>query len=97
MTDATRLPTPVTENWDWQTGGNCRRLDSAIFFHIDGLRGLVRQRREAQAKAICRTCPVLEACREHALEVKEPYGVWGGMGEAERRDIIKASKQGRRT
>jgi len=30
-------------------------------------------------------CPVLEECREHALSTREPYGVWGGMSEEERR------------
>ena len=26
-------------------------------------------------------------CRSHALEVREPYGVWGGLTEAEREDL----------
>ena len=30
------------------------------------------------------TCPVLAQCRAHALQVREPYGVWGGMTEDER-------------
>lgn len=29
--------------------------------------------------------PVLEECRSHALRTHEPYGVWGGMSEDERR------------
>ncbi len=31
------------------------------------------------------TCPVQLPCREHALASGESFGVWGGMGEAERR------------
>jgi WhiB family transcriptional regulator, redox-sensing transcriptional regulator len=27
---------------------------------------------------------VLARCREHALRVREPYGVWGAMTENER-------------
>jgi WhiB family redox-sensing transcriptional regulator len=27
---------------------------------------------------------VLVQCRAHALQVREPYGVWGGMTEDER-------------
>ena len=32
----------------------------------------------ARARAICRECPVMEACLEGALEREEPWGVWGG-------------------
>jgi WhiB family redox-sensing transcriptional regulator len=42
-------------------------------------------RREATAKAMCRDCPALLACRDHALTHGEVYGVWGGLGEQERR------------
>jgi WhiB family redox-sensing transcriptional regulator len=34
---------------------------------------------------------VIVACREHALSVREPYGVWGGMSEEERRAAYEAS------
>jgi WhiB family redox-sensing transcriptional regulator len=47
-----------------------------------------RQRREDAAKALCARCPVIEQCREHALRVQEPYGVWGGLSEAERHQMI---------
>lgn len=31
-----------------------------------------------QAKAMCRTCPIVEGCLAGALERAEPWGVWGG-------------------
>jgi WhiB family redox-sensing transcriptional regulator len=31
------------------------------------------------AKALCQTCPVVEACLAGALERHEPWGVWGGQ------------------
>ena len=37
-----------------------------------------------------RTCPVIEACLKHALSVREPYGVWGGMSEEERTRLLAA-------
>lgn len=40
--------------------------------------------REHAAKRICQRCPVIVECREWALRRREQYGVWGGMGEAER-------------
>lgn len=78
------LPGPNADLWDWQLQGACRGENSEVFYHPDGERGRSRQLRENRAKAICRNCPVIEACRAHALECNEPFGVWGGMTEAER-------------
>lgn len=36
------------------------------------------------AKALCRTCPVVNACATYALEAREIHGVWGALSEAER-------------
>lgn len=84
MADITRLPGPNADLWDWQLEAVCRNMDTSVFYHPDGERGVARERRVAQAKAICATCPVLVQCREHALTVREPYGVWGGLSEEER-------------
>jgi WhiB family redox-sensing transcriptional regulator len=89
MADIRRLPVPVTDIWDWQMRGACRGMDSGFFFHPEGERGPARANREARAKEVCRSCPVLEQCRRHALAVHEPYGVWGGLSEAEREEIIR--------
>lgn len=31
-----------------------------------------------QAKSLCTDCPLLQECRQGALEREEPWGVWGG-------------------
>jgi WhiB family transcriptional regulator, redox-sensing transcriptional regulator len=90
VADTHRLPVPVTDIWDWQMRGACRGMDSALFFHPEGERGRARAGREAHAKQICSSCPVLVRCRAHALAVHEPYGVWGGLSEAERDEIVRA-------
>jgi WhiB family transcriptional regulator, redox-sensing transcriptional regulator len=68
-------------------------MDSALFFHPAGERGPARASREVHAKRICSGCPVLSQCRAHALAVHEPYGVWGGLSESERDDIVRAEER----
>lgn len=89
MADTRRLPIPVTDVYDWQMDAACRGMDSALFFHPEGERGPARSGRDARAKQICAGCPVLAQCRAHALAVQEPYGVWGGLSEAERDLIVR--------
>jgi WhiB family transcriptional regulator, redox-sensing transcriptional regulator len=86
-----RLPGPVANLWEWQFDGSCRRESPDVFFHPDSERGPSRRNRDNAAKAVCLTCPVLQNCREHALQVHEPYGVWGGMTEHEREGKYVAS------
>jgi WhiB family redox-sensing transcriptional regulator len=78
------LPGSNADLWEWQVKGNCRGVDSSVFFCPDGERGRARAKRERQAKQLCHTCPVIAQCRAHALNVAEPYGVWGGLSESER-------------
>jgi WhiB family redox-sensing transcriptional regulator len=87
MTTICRLPGPSAQMWEWQFDGSCRRENPDIFFHPDGERGSARRNRDRAAKALCRDCPVLQNCRRHALQVREPYGVWGGMTEHEREEL----------
>jgi WhiB family redox-sensing transcriptional regulator len=35
---------------------------------------------------------VIEACRSHALTVREPYGVWGGLTEDERESFYSRGR-----
>jgi WhiB family redox-sensing transcriptional regulator len=71
----------------WQDNAACRGEDPDTFFHPEGERGPAREARERAAKAVCAACPVLAQCAAHALAVREPYGVWGGMSEDERRAL----------
>jgi WhiB family redox-sensing transcriptional regulator len=89
MAEISRLPIPVMEEWEWQYKGACRDLDPEMFFHPDGERGPRRRNRENAAKAVCASCPVIAACRAHALAVQEPYGIWGGLSEDDRTAILE--------
>jgi WhiB family redox-sensing transcriptional regulator len=93
MADYRRLPGPVEDHWTWQSRGACRGLQTAMFFHPDYERGSAREDRESQAKAICGRCPVLAQCRAHALQVNEPYGIWGGLSADERKGVLRAQRR----
>lgn len=84
MAEISRLPGPRADLWDWQVEGLCRDVGPETFFHPEGERGGARRRRDEAARALCLECPVIRECRAHALAVREPYGVWGGMTEDER-------------
>jgi WhiB family transcriptional regulator, redox-sensing transcriptional regulator len=88
MTDVSRLPGPIVEMWEWQLLAACRDVGDELFFHPEGERGPAKFAREASAKAICARCPVMERCAIHALSAREPYGVWGGMTEQEREEVL---------
>lgn len=92
MADFSRLPGPNADLWDWQLVAACRGVDSSLFFHPEGERGAARSAREAAAKEVCGRCPVRAECATHALTVREPYGVWGGLTEDEREEMMGRSR-----
>ena len=89
MAAISRLPMPIQETYEWQYLGACRGVDPETFFSPDAERGPRRRAREAAAKALCAVCPVITECLDHALTVREPYGVWGGMNINERDQLLK--------
>ncbi|MFF3006731.1 WhiB family transcriptional regulator [Kitasatospora sp. NPDC057940] len=88
MADNSRLPGAFSHLWDWQLRGLCREADNALFFHPLGERGAAQVAREEAAKAVCADCPVRLECRRHALQTREPYGVWGGLTEDDRQRLL---------
>jgi WhiB family redox-sensing transcriptional regulator len=39
---------------------------------------------------VCRICPVVAECQDYSMAIKEPYGIWGGLTETERRHAAKS-------
>jgi len=73
----------------WQLKAACRGPQAAVFFppaHAE--RREDRQERERAAKAICTTCSVRLACRDYSVRIREPHGIWGGLNELERKQLI---------
>jgi WhiB family redox-sensing transcriptional regulator len=73
----------------WQMNAACRGHDATLFFsptHVETKEE--KDLREARAKAVCRECPVRVQCLDASLEMREPYGIWGGLNETERRRLM---------
>ncbi|WSR14926.1 WhiB family transcriptional regulator [Streptomyces sp. NBC_00853] len=77
-----------TEDGPWHAEAVCRRDEAGLFFAPSKEPTAARLSREEAAKRVCARCPVMVACREHALLQPEPYGVWGGLTAAERRVVL---------
>lgn len=88
-------PRLVREPLEWNADARCRTADPELFFHPIGERGSDHDARDRNAKAVCAGCPVRVQCGEWALERREPYGVWGGMTEDERRKILHRAARAR--
>lgn len=74
---------------DWSDRAACLSAEPELFFPI-GSAGLAADDITA-AKAICAGCSVLEQCRDYALRSRQPFGVWGGLDEDQRRAIWAGS------
>ena len=73
----------------WQAKAACRGPHTTLFFppaHFE--RKDDKEGREATAKAICASCPVRRPCLDYALRIREPHGIWGGLNELERKQLI---------
>jgi WhiB family redox-sensing transcriptional regulator len=84
------------ERLEWQEEAACAPYENTLFFGEDGESELERQAREAEAKAICRTCPVAESCLEFAMETNQKYGIWGGLTDKERASLKRRRARARR-
>lgn len=92
MTGAKRFDLLITTSLDWKERGACVGADEDLWF--PPVRRKDRRRMEEtpqvrEAKRICNEdCPVRDECRDYALDRPEPIGVWGGLDEYERWDIL---------
>ncbi len=74
----------------WHLRAACRGPQAVVFFPpLNNERKEERRERERSAKAICRSCSVRVECLDYAVRIREPHGIWGGMNEGERRDLIE--------
>ncbi len=75
---------------EWRERAECLKHPAVLFFGMDDAESPGdRRAREDRAKLICRGCAVRPDCLSYALETREPYGIWGGLTEVERKARLR--------
>ncbi len=81
---------PLLADPSWREQAACLEFPALLFFGLDDSEPQMDRRvREDNAKRICSGCGVRQECLEYALSTKEPYGIWGGLTEIERRARLR--------
>ena len=75
----------------WVESARCIGEDPELFFPV-GITGPAVEQTEV-ARAVCLACNVIDECLEWSLRTAQDAGVWGGMGEEERREIRRARRR----
>lgn len=76
-----------TNREPWCAKARCLGHNPELFFPATG-----HHLDERTAKTICSRCPVTTECLNHALDFDERYGIWGGLTQTERRQLIRDSR-----
>jgi WhiB family redox-sensing transcriptional regulator len=75
------MPNSRSSNLKWRELAECKDVPPSIFYDRESREDILR------AKSYCEKCEVRIACLDHALEVGEKHGVWGGLTEDERENL----------
>jgi WhiB family redox-sensing transcriptional regulator len=78
------------EMW-WIERARCIDEDPELFFPIGSAPPSAEQ--TARAIEVCRSCDVRAECLAWALDTCQDAGVWGGLGEEERREMRRARRR----
>lgn len=78
----------------WRSRSACLGEDPELFFPV-GTTGPALEQTQ-RAKAVCRSCPVIDECLEWALQTHQDAGIWGGLDEDERRALRRQRQRRRR-
>jgi WhiB family transcriptional regulator, redox-sensing transcriptional regulator len=75
----------------WQVKAACRGPQAEVFFPPPQFeRKDEKLEREDRAKQICADCAVRQPCLDYAIAIREPHGIWGGLNENERRQLLNS-------
>ncbi len=68
---------------NWRVAAKCGAEDPELFYPVNN------PNQELEAKEVCKTCTVSTQCLAEALDNGIDTGVWGGLGEKERRVLVR--------
>ena len=66
---------------EWTLHAKCRNMADALF---------PEGKDQKKVRGICMSCPVRLECLAEALDNRVEWGVWGGMTERERRQLLRS-------
>lgn len=90
LSPAWRVQEPIAPSKvsrEFMRNANCEDVDPDVFFP-----NLTDSKAIEQAKQICRRCSEQTVCLEFALSSSEEQGVWGGLTEDEREELIRSRR-----
>lgn len=70
------------DEYHWRDDAACLGLDTEAFYPTQG-------ETAHMAKRVCEHCSVQAECLRYALQMGDDNGVWGGLGESERRRMVR--------
>ena len=73
------------DNEEWRLKAKCLGVPVEVFFPNN----YTKPDNVAEAKALCKECPVRAECLESALLTQEDLGVLGGKTPQERRRVVR--------
>lgn len=79
-------PTDLGATPAWFVDAACRGAPTHIWYPHRG-------DDTTEARAICARCPVIAECRDHAIDTRELFGIWGGTAERQRRTLRRALRR----
>ncbi len=70
----------IVQTDDWTLDARCRGMADALF---------PEGKDQKRARIVCMGCPVRAICLAEALDNRIEWGVWGGLTERERRQLLR--------
>ena len=70
----------ATKTDSWAAQAKCRGTEDYLF---------AESAEQKRVRFICQACPVRNECLAEALDNRIEWGVWGGMTERERRQLLR--------
>lgn len=94
LQNSTRATADPSFGVEWQAGAACGPDNAELFLPPES--GRIPKKHIERAKRICRDCPVVSECLEHALSNnlnETDDGIRGGMTPIERRELKNQNNQ----